>query len=451
MSAYYIRSRGRVTGPFALDALKQMARRGRLGRSDHVSLDRTSWEGAESLGLFASAATVEQAQVARDEEAFVLEPRNASSATPTELGTGWLYAQNGTAVGPLPANVLTALAQNGTLQSDDPVWQVGAEVAAPARQTPFLAPFFTSPSNKATSNGQRLVSNAYLRSIDRGQSIALIVRGVAMTLFVMLPFSVFKAGDQLEIVWWWDLFRSGLNVGIGVVHLIALLAGIAVVVLAATLTKIPRAASLMAVSGVVMMVWMVLWGAIAMDSPEPLNLLVFLGVVPALYLVSSINLFRLNSGAGATDAGKLTQGLCAGLLLLICMLWIITNVLALTSLPADVPGWAIAALIMSLAAAGSAVTAGVLSLVDLKPRYSRGILVGSVVCCWAAAATLATALFVLMAGMDHELAQSPFPFAGIGASLIWLLLRLFILYLLPVSVFASALVALLAHRSAPRA
>src|SRR5438105_2674859 len=50
---FYVRIRGKVTGPFRLDQLRSLCNRGQLGRFHEISEDRRAWVGAGSLaGLF---------------------------------------------------------------------------------------------------------------------------------------------------------------------------------------------------------------------------------------------------------------------------------------------------------------------------------------------------------------------------------------------------------------
>lgn len=49
MSTYWIRNRGRVQGPFTLDRIRGLLRRGRFSRHFHVSLDKKEWLPAEDF------------------------------------------------------------------------------------------------------------------------------------------------------------------------------------------------------------------------------------------------------------------------------------------------------------------------------------------------------------------------------------------------------------------
>jgi hypothetical protein len=54
---YHVRIRGRATGPFPLDVIRQLVRRGQVGRAHEVSLDGVSWRpAAEFPEIFAGGA-----------------------------------------------------------------------------------------------------------------------------------------------------------------------------------------------------------------------------------------------------------------------------------------------------------------------------------------------------------------------------------------------------------
>ncbi len=58
---YYVRIRGRVSGPFDLPALQAMVRRRTLGRIDAVSIDEIQWVAADKIpGLFTELVSMLQ-------------------------------------------------------------------------------------------------------------------------------------------------------------------------------------------------------------------------------------------------------------------------------------------------------------------------------------------------------------------------------------------------------
>src|SRR6476659_1621900 len=46
---YYMRSRGKVSGPFSLSVLREMRDRGQLGRFHELSIDQTVWAPAATF------------------------------------------------------------------------------------------------------------------------------------------------------------------------------------------------------------------------------------------------------------------------------------------------------------------------------------------------------------------------------------------------------------------
>lgn len=166
---YYVRSRGKVSGPFDVDGLKKMAKRGLIARVHEVSSDRVNWAAAgEYEDLFPDNNTAisteitkvqarPHAQPQRDAEEYDLSPSqvmppvfsapvfdsHVSTVAPMSVDTGFYYSQRGASVGPVPSSVLTTLVQNGTLRANDMVWRDGDSSAVPARQVPSLAHLFS--------------------------------------------------------------------------------------------------------------------------------------------------------------------------------------------------------------------------------------------------------------------------------------------------------------------
>src|SRR5687767_4633748 len=53
-ASYYVRSQGKVFGPFSFEDLKAKAAKGHLKKTDQVSTDKKSWQAARGVeGLFA--------------------------------------------------------------------------------------------------------------------------------------------------------------------------------------------------------------------------------------------------------------------------------------------------------------------------------------------------------------------------------------------------------------
>lgn len=109
---YFVRNRGKVSGPFSLDQLRALQRRGQLKRFYEVSEDRRNWQEAGALPvLFAKSDLSGQTA--------------ASQSIPQ-----WYYAEDrgedGTLnQGPFSVEQIGMFLQNGTITASTPVWKDG--------------------------------------------------------------------------------------------------------------------------------------------------------------------------------------------------------------------------------------------------------------------------------------------------------------------------------------
>lgn len=149
---YFIRSSGRVLGPFDLDKLKALRARGRLGRADEVSTDRRTWEPAATLEeLF---GTGERGRRSAAETSVASEMGREQQASVHDVGpAAWFYHAGGEQQGPVTLAALRSLVARGALQADDLVWREGMpdwitvaelpELAAAPPRVPAAAPHRT--------------------------------------------------------------------------------------------------------------------------------------------------------------------------------------------------------------------------------------------------------------------------------------------------------------------
>jgi hypothetical protein len=116
--SYYVQERGRISGPFDLDQLREMRRRNRLARFHMVSPDGKTWVEAETL-----------------QELFLPEPGLVADAPPPQLpgppqkpgpsppaagspGALWYYAVGNTVHGPVTTRFLQNLIDQGSAGPD---------------------------------------------------------------------------------------------------------------------------------------------------------------------------------------------------------------------------------------------------------------------------------------------------------------------------------------------
>lgn len=107
-ATYYIRHRGRTTGPFPAGELPTLVRRGALGRAHQISRDGQTWVAASAVpGLFGGTF----------DDAVAAAPTDASTADPMMF-----YAHGGDTFGPMPLPLLVALLRGGKVPADSQVW-----------------------------------------------------------------------------------------------------------------------------------------------------------------------------------------------------------------------------------------------------------------------------------------------------------------------------------------
>lgn len=125
---FYIQVRGKRQGPFTVERLRQMAKRGRFGRQHRISTDGRSWKSAEEFPeLFAAEGERKMRQSGAAgmgaEAAIPADPTAVAPAAPASQG--WFYSHGGQQLGPVSMEVLRHAKSTGTLKADDLVWTHG--------------------------------------------------------------------------------------------------------------------------------------------------------------------------------------------------------------------------------------------------------------------------------------------------------------------------------------
>lgn len=161
--SYYVRSRGRIQGPFTLEEVRLRAKRRRLNRFDQVSTDGVNWKAAarfpeifppppqptapastpesvtpesqtaESEGLVVDAEPVPSEAGGSGEYSIVPEAAPVE-AQPAESEQHWHYVHGTREGGPVPFAQLRILASQGQLAPDDFIWTDGMPDWVEARE-----------------------------------------------------------------------------------------------------------------------------------------------------------------------------------------------------------------------------------------------------------------------------------------------------------------------------
>ncbi len=122
--SFYIQVRGKRQGPFTVERLRSMAKRGRFGRSYRVSTDGRSWRPASDFPvLFETRGERKMRHGGGVENPASPDPATVAPAVPSSAG--WFYSHDGQQLGPVSMEVLRHSHTTGTLNADDLVWTHG--------------------------------------------------------------------------------------------------------------------------------------------------------------------------------------------------------------------------------------------------------------------------------------------------------------------------------------
>jgi len=137
--SWFIRSRGRVLGPFTATRLEAMRARGQFTQFYEVSEDRLNWQSAATLThLFPTPGAGPGARSAGQTISIDDEPAPPASA-PSGQSDGWFFAVGDQRHGPIPFDELQRKAGRGEVQPGTLIWSAGMADWAPARTVGGLA------------------------------------------------------------------------------------------------------------------------------------------------------------------------------------------------------------------------------------------------------------------------------------------------------------------------
>jgi hypothetical protein len=153
---WYMRARGRVSGPFSWAQLQSLRDRGQLARFHQLSQDRQTWisadglarlfpnpaaafaPGSDAIGLVGGARAASADDVIFLDDAGAAHPMGATSGE----ASGWFFAHEGSRHGPLPVAELKRLIDHREIGPETLFWKSGMDDWTPG----FLVPELMSPA-----------------------------------------------------------------------------------------------------------------------------------------------------------------------------------------------------------------------------------------------------------------------------------------------------------------
>ncbi len=478
---FYVRSRGRVTGPLNLTALMKLVRRGGISGVDELSENQIEWTRAsEYEELFprpsaAASARAPRADV-RDQGAEHYKsdapkpgeqperaPEQAEAEEPSRsAGTGTLYkyAQRGVVVGPVTEAVLRSLAENGTLHRDDAVWADGSPQSVEARHLVFLATAFRGPTESmedAVRRQERHGAGAAvsreereraLKQSNRRVSIYVLVAAIVWVAIAMLCLHLPLGVVDSKVTGWWTFAKSSEFPTAAMVTTLIVTWHVLVcmgIVLIASLTRGKARAIGLIILGSAAAIPVLSVAAYGLTSGWTLFLVSMLFIIPiATSGLASLLRVRRTAGAGESAPGWL--GVFAAVAGLSSLFVLITTIAVLFNLPepvriAGVVG-VVVGIVLIFISIGAIIAGSILGLVALKPKFSPIAHLVGAICARTGLALLVAGTFITCFDMGQIALWMSDALRGTqvtGESLAWAILlgRMTLLCL-----FAPAIVAL---------
>ena len=162
MELFYIRFKGRITGPFPTAEMHKRAKEGSLSRFHEISKDGQIWKKAGIFSdLWSIPSSIDSLLAPQDVGPVVTQPDFGKTAsewvqdtpdpfaqipktgTPVQPDKQWHYQQgSGDQCGPLPISVMKNLIQQGDIVPDTLVWADGLSDWTQAQYIPEFTTLF---------------------------------------------------------------------------------------------------------------------------------------------------------------------------------------------------------------------------------------------------------------------------------------------------------------------
>jgi len=371
--SYYVRYRGRTTGPFPADELKRMVKRGQVSPLHRISSDGQTWvrvsDRIKPQAAKARAKPEAATEPARTEAAAVggsgqPDDTPARTAPPADEAQ-WFYSVDDSRVGPIPESVMKQMVAKQKLPDDTVVWTEGMSDWLMIDDVPRLVDAFVEVAppraRPRPANAQRK------RDKIAANTSAMATVWIAATVLLTFHIPIVVEG---ETVWWWDALGSG----IGSTGALSTLTLIFMVGSAVALCIVPLVSARRAAATTALVLGGVGYGliAIGMVSEGEPEVLLLLAMFASVFLLRGIARARL---AGVTsDGARLSQGITAGVAggaALITCLWMLLE--SDGPVPSEYADDLVGGAVLIWLGFAGVVAAAVCGLCNLTPEFKPGL------------------------------------------------------------------------------
>ena len=143
---YFVRIRGRVSGPYDLEQLSKLVRSSKLSRIHEVSSDRTNWTSVSEFDALFAATSIPQPDTELDLSDGAIPIAPLDDEIPATGPVSYYYEREGTTMGPVSPDELRTLARQNQVLPQDMIWSDDNPELVAAAISDVLAPVFRSGS-----------------------------------------------------------------------------------------------------------------------------------------------------------------------------------------------------------------------------------------------------------------------------------------------------------------
>ena len=328
---YFVKYKGRLQGPFSVDQLKTLMKRGKLTRAHLVSEDRKTWVALGDIKGIKKEAPPTPAPEQFQSSEIPMQPDS-----PTNIHPSSTHTQTNQ-----PQQIQQQHTQSLQHSSQQQLYSLDGNQA-------FLNP----------STALQLMSKRFMRWT--------MTSGIILAALIILPISILTIDDNSRILWSWSGWES-YSATVKFLFIYTILASAGLIVISVTTRGLPRAVTTL---GIVLIACILLLSNNSSSNEAVLR--VALMAIPCSILAASFQWRNL----GPTIVRRVLTCVIGGFTALVCASFTIEMLFSidlneLDGAPSDVTTFAIFAIIMSVAGLGLGIACGVLGILQVKPDAKR--------------------------------------------------------------------------------
>lgn len=204
---YFVRSMGKITGPFDVERLQRLRSRGQFGPASEVSIDKRNWQAWDSLEALQSRTRSQSGHSIRATSAESVSAAAVAtlSTAPTLNTPAWYYADDNGSAGPVSRPALIQMIANGQLRADSLAWREGQAEWQPISTIPELSSLLNSTSQSAnplaSQSQRRLRYSNFWRRFAAQLFDFVILQSIGIGLGFLVVAFVLPSGSSEQVLY----------------------------------------------------------------------------------------------------------------------------------------------------------------------------------------------------------------------------------------------------------